>query len=113
VDIELPTSLRGFLDGFLSLFFASHKKHFTAPSGDIAEKSCRFLKLPNGLAEIDDIDRVSLLEDERLHLWIQTFCLVAKVNACFEEFGHQFSRHRKKGREACANLQASARGFLA
>ena len=50
----------------------------------------RLLELTDRLAQIDDVNLVALLEDERLHLRVPTLGLMAKVNAGFQQFGHQF-----------------------
>src|SRR5678816_2811824 len=52
------------------------------------------LQLLHGLTEVDDVDGVALVEDERLHLWIPALCLVAKMHPGLEKFRHQFSGHR-------------------
>ena len=57
-------------------------------TGNIGEKICRLLQLFNCFGEVNNVDGIPLLENERLHFRIPSLRLVSKVNSCFEKFGH-------------------------
>jgi hypothetical protein len=93
VYVELPARGRGLFDCFLRLFLATDEKHLAPSAGDLAEECSRLLKLPDCLTEIDDLDGVPRLENERLHLRVPPLGLVTKMDTCLEKFRHQFSGH--------------------
>ena len=43
------------------------------------------MELLHGFIQVDDVNLVPLLEDERLHLRVPALGLVAKMHACFQE----------------------------
>ena len=88
VHIKLSASLRRFLDRFLRLLLATDEKNLPAAPRHFLEKISRALQLLHRLIEIDDVDLVALLENERLHLRIPALGLVTKMDACFEQFGN-------------------------
>ena len=79
VDVELPARQRGFFDGFLRLLFAADEKNLALALGDAGEEIGRVLELLDGLAQVDDVDGVALLEDVRLHLRVPTLGLMAEM----------------------------------
>jgi len=84
----LATGNRSFLNGLLGLPFASDEKHLSFLSCNIRQKIGRHLQLFYGFGKVNDVDRIPLLEDERLHLWIPSLRLVSKMNSRLQEFRH-------------------------
>jgi hypothetical protein len=46
-----------------------------------------------GLAEVDNVDPVTRVKDETLHLGIPTLCLVSKMNASIQQFFNTDANH--------------------
>ena len=67
------------------------------------------VELLDGLAEVDDVDGVALLENEGLHLRVPALGLVAKVDAGLEKFRHQFSGHKWAGNKAMRQWKKGAK----
>src|SRR5207237_8765302 len=91
IDIELPASQRRFLDRFLGLLLAADEQDFPAATCDLLQKLGRATQLLHGLIEIDDVNLVPLLEDERLHLRVPALGLVPKMEPRLKKLGHYFS----------------------
>jgi hypothetical protein len=51
-------------------------------------------KLSEGFAEVDNVDAIAGIEDERLHLGIPPFGLVSEVDASIQQFLHANTDHR-------------------
>ncbi len=88
IHVKLPASRGCFLDRFLRLLFAADEQNLAAAPHHLLEKIGRPLQLLHRLIEIDDVNLAALLENERLHFGIPPLGLVAKVDACFEQFGN-------------------------
>ena len=88
VDIKLSAGYRGFLDRFLRLFLAADEQDLPAALRHLLKEIGGALQLFHRLIEIDDVNGVALLENERLHFRIPPFGLVAKMDAGFEQLGH-------------------------
>ena len=84
IDIKLSAGHRRFLDRFLRLLLAADEQNLAAAPRHFLQKIGRAMQLLHRLIEIDDVDRVALLENERLHLRIPALGLVTKMDACFE-----------------------------
>ena len=65
----------------------------TRPSRELLDDLDGFAQLLDGQREIDDVDPVTLLKDERLHLGVPAARLMAEVNARFQEFAHGDDGH--------------------
>jgi hypothetical protein len=74
------------LTGFLRLLLAADEQNLAPATCHFLKEIGRALQLLHRLIEIDDVDLVALLEDERLHLRIPPLRLVSKVDAGFEQF---------------------------
>jgi len=88
IDVKLATSLSCLFDGFLSLFLATDEQDLASASRYAGQKVGRCVELPYRLRQINDVDRVPLLEDVWLHLRVPALGLMPKMNPCFEELGH-------------------------
>jgi len=73
-------------NGLLSLFFRPHKQHFAAFAHRGAQKITRGFQLIDGLAQINDVDSVAGIKDERLHLGVPPFGLVSKMHPGVQQF---------------------------
>ena len=80
-DEKLFALLRGLLDALLRLFFGADKNHLAALADDGAQKVAGCLKLRERFAQVNDVDAVAGLEDERLHLGVPALRLVSEMNA--------------------------------
>ena len=80
-DIELAAFPGRFLDGLLGLLLGADKKNFSALAhGGTQEVTGRF-QLIERFAEVNDMDAIAGIEDERLHLRIPTFGLMSEMDA--------------------------------
>ena len=80
-DVKLPAFLRGFLDALLCLFLGADEKNFPALANGRGKKIARGFELRERLAQINDVDAVARVEDERLHLGIPTLRLMSEMDA--------------------------------
>ena len=87
IDIKLPASQSRFLDRFLRLLLAADEQNLSAATGHFLKEIGRPMQLLHRLIEVDDVDRVALLENEGLHFRVPTLGLMTKVDTGFEEFG--------------------------
>jgi len=86
--VSVPPSQRCFLDRFLGLLLAADEQDLPATTCDLLQKLGRAMQLLHGLIEINDINLVPLLKDERLHLGVPALGLVPKMDARFKKLGH-------------------------
>ena len=80
-DIKLAAIFGGFLDALLRLFLGADEQNFSAPANRRGEKIARGFELRERLAQINDVDAVARVEDERLHLGIPTLRLMSEMDA--------------------------------
>ena len=59
----------------------------------VGEEIASRFQLAEGLAEVDDVDAIAGIEDERLHLGIPTLGLVSEMNARFQQFLNANANH--------------------
>src|SRR5690606_1436342 len=84
--------------GFLSHDFTrctlgAHEQHLAATGGQLTQVLLGLQELDNTVFQIDDMNLVTVTEDERSHLGVPVTGLVAKVHTSFQHFTHQ--RHGK------------------
>jgi hypothetical protein len=84
VDVELPARQCGFFYRFLRLLLATDKQNSATAACDFLEEIGSPPELPYRFIQIDDVNLIALLKDERLHLWIPTLRLVSKMNTSFQ-----------------------------
>jgi hypothetical protein len=72
----------------LRLLFAADEQNLPAALRYFPKEIGRTLELFHRLIEIDDVNGVAFLENERLHFRVPPFGLVAKMNAGFKQLGN-------------------------
>jgi hypothetical protein len=82
----LTARFRGLAHGFLGLLFRANEKHVTALAREGGQEIARLVKLSDAFAEVNDVNAVAGIKDERLHLRVPTFGLVSEMDASFEKF---------------------------
>ena len=88
INVELAASQRRFLDRFLRLFFAPYKQDLPTAAHNLLKKLRRTLELSHCFVQINDINLIALLKDERLHLRVPTLGLVSEMDTRLEKFRH-------------------------
>ena len=83
VDVKLTARQCRFLDRFLRLLLAADKQNFATAARHLLKKCGRAVKLLHRFIEIDDVNLVPPLEDERLHLRVPALGLVTEMHARF------------------------------
>ena len=79
--IILVAVLGGFLDRLLGLFFSADKQHLAAFAHRFGQKIAGRLQLSERLAQINDVNAVACVKDERFHLRVPAPRLVSKMDA--------------------------------
>ena len=92
-DIKLAAFLGGFLDALLRLLLGADKQDFPAPANRRRQKLARGFELHDRLAQVDDMDAIARVEDERLHLGIPTLGLMSEMDAAFQQFFYADADH--------------------
>ena len=82
--IELAAFLGGFLDGLLGLLLGADEQHAPPLPTVVVRKSQAASQAGECLAEVDDMNAVAGIEDERLHLGVPTLGLMSEMDACFQ-----------------------------
>ena len=82
----LTAGLCGFPHGFLSLLFGAHEEHLRALAGHVAEKVTGVVQLSDALAQVDNMDSVARVENERLHFRVPALGLMSEMDTGFEKF---------------------------
>ena len=85
-DKKLAAFLRRILDALLRLLFGADEHHLAAFANGLGQKVARGFELRERLAEVNDVNAVARIEDERLHLGIPTLRLVSEMDARFQQF---------------------------
>ena len=80
VDVVGLTSARFLLDRVLSLSLGADEQHRTTSDTPLDEEIDGPFEKPESGAEVDDVDAVSLSEDERFHFRIPAPCLMPEMN---------------------------------
>ena len=75
--------------------FVPTKRIFPPSDGDLLQEVRRAHEPLHRLLEVDDVDRVALAVDERLHLRVPPAGAVAEVNAALEQFRHRDDRQER------------------
>src|SRR5690606_8123993 len=76
---------RGFTDDVLSLLLRADEKHVAAIGDGFGQKCGGLLKSRVGLAEVDDADALTVIEDEGLRARVPALGLVAKMHAGIQQ----------------------------
>ena len=87
-DIVHAAALCFGLDRILSLLLCSDKKNSLIIHRDITDEIIRFFYFFDCLLKIDDVNPVSLCEDEFLHFGIPSAGLMSEMNTGFQELLH-------------------------
>ena len=82
-------ALRITLHAVLGLLLGTHKEDLAAFGHQIANKGVGRLYVGQRLGQIDDVDTVSLSEDEALHLRIPTPGLVSEMDSGIKQLTHR------------------------
>src|SRR5581483_1851154 len=108
-DVVLPDARRLVLDELLELRLGADDEDLVAGGDDALEEVRRPDQALDGLAEIDQVDRVPLAVDERGHLRVPARAAVPEVDAGVDQlFEGDDGRHSKTLREdAAASGQSS------
>ena len=85
-DIKLAAFLGGFLDGLLGLLLGADEQDLAALADGLAQEVAGGFQLGERLAEVDDVNAVARVEDERLHLGVPTLGLVSEMDAGIQQF---------------------------
>ena len=85
-DEILAAFLRGFLDRLLRLLLGADEDDLAALGHGLGEELARSFELREGFAEVNDVNAVTRVKDERFHLGIPTPRLVSEVDASFQQF---------------------------
>src|SRR6266516_854772 len=88
--VSVPPSQRRLFYRFLRLFLAAHEQDLASTAGHLPKKLRGAPKLDDGLIQIDDVNLISLFENERFHFRIPALGLMPKMDARFQEFRHYF-----------------------
>src|SRR5947208_174010 len=92
--VKLAALLSRLLDRVLRLLFRANEQYPAAFADGLMEKTARGFELSEGLAEVDDVDTVAGIKDERSHLGVPTTGLVSEVDARFQQFFNADTDHR-------------------
>jgi hypothetical protein len=65
-------------------FLGANEEHRVALAHNAGEKFARGIELLRGLAEVDDVNPVTRVEDELLHLGIPAAGLMSEMDARFQ-----------------------------
>jgi hypothetical protein len=79
-DIMLAASLGGFLDRFLGLFLGANKEDLAAFASGGAKELASCIQLRESLAQVDDVNAVTGVEDELFHLRIPAAGLMSEMD---------------------------------
>src|SRR5690606_32974552 len=82
----LPCSLS---DRVGCLTLRADKEHTTTSSNHVTHCNQCLMEQRNGLREVDDVDIVTIAEEELLHLRVPAVGLVTKVNTSFQQLTHR------------------------
>src|SRR6266498_1449714 len=88
IYVKLAASQRRLFYRFLRLFLAAHEQDLASTAGHLPKKLRGAPKLDDGLIQIDDVNLISLFENERFHFRIPALGLMPKMDARFQEFRH-------------------------
>ena len=79
------SSGRGFAHDLAGLFLGADKEHVAAGSDLVFDKGVSFLEELVGLAQVNDGDALTMVEDVGLGARVPALGLVAEVDACIEQ----------------------------
>ena len=105
-DVVAPDELDELVDqGWQVIDVRTDKEHAAALAHDAVEEIASGFQLGERLAQVNDMNPVARVEDERFHLGIPTPCLVSEVDAGIQQFleadtDHNFPFVRSPGRMA-------------
>jgi hypothetical protein len=88
INVKLSAGYRRLFNRLLRLLFAADEQNLSRRAALLPEGNRRTLELFHRLIEIDDVNGVAFLENERLHFRVPPFGLVAKMNAGFKQLGN-------------------------
>jgi hypothetical protein len=91
--IKLPAFFGRFLHRQLRLLLGADKQHLAAFADGVREKVAGCLQLIERLAQINDVDAIASVEDERLHLGVPPFGLVSEMDSRIEQFHNSNTNH--------------------
>ncbi len=80
-DVELPAGLGGLFDGFLGLLLGADKQDAAAFGDQGVQVVAGRFQLRQRFAQVNDVDAVARVEDERLHPGVPTPGLMPEMDA--------------------------------
>ena len=89
-----PLSLAVSLIACLRLLLGADKQHFVAFAHRGREEIAGRFQLVERLAQVDDMDAVARVEDERLHLGVPPFGLVSEMDTGIQQFLNSDTNHK-------------------
>jgi hypothetical protein len=89
----LVAGLGGFFHGFLGLLLGANEENLAALATGGREKITGRLQLRERFAQVDDVNPVTRLEDELLHLGIPALGLVPKMDTRLQQFFKANTQH--------------------
>ena len=93
---ERPGALGLVAHDVLRLLLGADEEHDVSLAGQLFDDFVGLAQLLHGEREVDDVNAVALLEDERLHLWIPPAGLMAEVDARFKQLAHGDDGHNER-----------------
>ena len=84
-----------FANDVLRLLLGADEQNDFALARHVLDDFVGFAQLLHGEREVDDVDAVALLKDERLHLRIPATGLVTELDACLKQLAHGDNGHEK------------------
>ena len=91
--IMLTAGFGRFFDCFLRLLFRAHEEHLAAFAHRFAQKITGRFESGERFAEVDNVDAIARIEDERFHLRVPAFGLMSEMDACFQQFFYADTNH--------------------
>ncbi len=93
IDKGTASALGFFLDDFTSLTFCANEQDTTLVCSKLTHIFQCIFKHGQGFFQIDDMDLVTVTEDERCHFWIPITGLMAEVNPGFQHLTHSYGHN--------------------
>ncbi len=75
------------------MLLGADKQNFAAFADGVGKKAARGFQLVKRLAQVNDVNTIAGIEDERLHLGVPPFGLVSEMDARIEQFLNSNTNH--------------------
>ena len=93
VDVRHLTALSFGLYCFLSLLLGAYEEDGAAVSDGLLDKLVSLIDVGQSLLEVNDVNAVTVGQDEALHLGVPAAGLVSEVDTCVEKLAHGHNCH--------------------